>query len=182
MWQGGHNKFLVPQQHEEFVSWVRMGTKEQRRAALVCRLVADVTCRFGEVRVKLTGASMLPSVWPGDVAVVWRANPADLRPGHIVLYLRQGELIAHRVTSVYRDRLITRGDILPQYDPPIDASNIVGQVVCILRNGRSLNPEQSSWQRIGSSILRRSDCCTRMILRAGRRLRRPVTRGMLWVS
>ena len=159
-----------------------MDVAEQRRAALGCELVADLANCFGEVRLKVTGASMLPCIWPGDVVVARRVKPADLRSGHIVLCRRQGELVAHRVTSAHRDLLITRGDILPQHDPLVGASDIVGRVVCILRNGRRMDPEQSYLQRTVSSILRRSDFCTRMMLRVGRRLRVPQRGGMSWVS
>ena len=39
-------------------------------------LAAEVLRQFGEVRLKVTGASMLPSVWPGDVLTVRRRSPA----------------------------------------------------------------------------------------------------------
>ena len=39
-------------------------------------LDAQVIRQFGELRLKVTGASMLPSVWPGDVLTVRRRSPA----------------------------------------------------------------------------------------------------------
>lgn len=159
-----------------------MDVEAQRRWALGCELVAEVARRFGEVRLKVTGASMLPCVRPSDVLIVRYANSWHLRPGHIVLYHRQGELVAHRVIASRRDQLITRGDMLPQSDPPVEASDIVGRVVCIIRNGRRKDPEQSYLQRTVSSILRRSDFCMRLTLCVVRRLRVPQRGGMSWVS
>lgn len=41
---------------------------------LGCELVADVARRFGEVRLRLTGASMMPAVRPGDVITAQRCR------------------------------------------------------------------------------------------------------------
>jgi len=36
---------------------------------LKCDLAADVIRRFGALRLRVNGFSMLPSIWPGDIAV-----------------------------------------------------------------------------------------------------------------
>src|SRR5271165_1041992 len=113
------------------------------RSVSGCKLVADVARRFGEVRIKVTGASMIPAVWPGDVIGVCRRQTAELRPGTMVLYRRDESLIAHRVKRVSGACLITRGDSLPDNDPPIGASEIVGEVVFLERNGRLIRPRQT---------------------------------------
>jgi hypothetical protein len=141
-----------------------------------------VVRRFGEVRLKVSVASMLPSVWSGDVVAVQRRELAELQPGQIVLCRREGGLIAHRILSAVGDRLITQGDSLPHPDPPMTTSEIVGQVVSILRDGHSVSPQQSRWQRTLSAILRRSDFCTRMTLRIGRRLQLLRSMELLWAS
>jgi signal peptidase len=150
--------------------------------ALGCELTVDVVRTFGEARLKVNGASMLPSVWPGDVVTVQRRELAELQPGQIVLCYREGELIAHRVRSVLGDCLIVQGDSLPQSDPPMAASDIVGQVVSIVRNGRSIPLEQTWWQASLGSLLRRSDFCTRMTLRFGRRWQRLRSLELIWAS
>jgi signal peptidase len=159
-----------------------MDADVQQRTALQCGLVADVARAFGEVRLKVTGASMVPAVWPGDILVVKRLNNDELQPGQIVLCLREGGLMAHRMIRRTGDRLITRGDSLLHSDPPVHGSEVVGPVTSILRNGRHISPEQSFWQRAGSSILRRSDFSTRMTLRLGRLLRRLRPTEMSWAS
>ena len=126
----------------------------------------------GEVRLKVTGASMLPAIWPGDVITVRRCEVSELRPGQIALYHREGKLTAHRIKRISRDHLVTRGDSVLSFDAPVSPLGIVGQVVTILRNGRYFDPDQSFWHRVVSSVLRRSDFCTRIILLLGGRLRR----------
>jgi translation initiation factor IF-1 len=154
----------------------------QLRMASGCALAADVVRQFGEVRLKVTGASMLPSVWPGDVVTVERREICELRPGHVVLCYREGKLIAHRIKLVAGDQLITQGDSLPHSDSPISGSYILGQVVSILRNGRRVPIKQSLWQRAVSPILQQSGFCTRMTLRIGRRWQRLRSLELLWAS
>jgi signal peptidase I len=159
-----------------------MITDLRQRTALQCELVADVARAFGEVRLKVTGASMLPAVWPGDLVTVQPSNIAALQPGQIVSYRREQRLITHRIKCIFDGHLIVQGDSVRQCDAPVSASEVVGQVTCILRNGRHISPEQTFWQRTGSSILRRSDFTTRMTLRLGRLLRRLRFTEMLWAS
>jgi hypothetical protein len=146
---------------------------------LQTELFADVLRQFSTARLVVTGASMLPAIWPGDVLTIQRKELAELRAGEIVLAQREGKLIAHRVTSV-GDHLITQGDSMPQGDPPFTTSEILGRVVSILRNGRDMPLEQSLWQRAVSAILRRSDFCMRMTLRIGRRWQRLRRMELLW--
>lgn len=109
-------------------------------------LFADVLRQFSTARLVVTGASMLPAIWPGDALTIERKELAELRAGEIVLAEREAKLIAHRVKSV-GDRLITQGDSMPQCDPPFTTFEILGQVVAILRNGRDISLEQTFWQR-----------------------------------
>ena len=51
-----------------------MDVEFQQRPALGCELVAEVVRSFGEVRLKVTGGSMLPAIWPGDVITVRRRD------------------------------------------------------------------------------------------------------------
>ena len=56
-----------------------------------CDLAADVSRRFGVLRLRVTGFSMLPSIWPGDIACVSRVDA--YRPGDVVLFSRNGRLL-----------------------------------------------------------------------------------------
>lgn len=132
-----------------------MDTEAQRRSVW-CELVQEVAGAQGEVRLRAGGASMLPTVWPGDLVTVRGCDLADLRPGQIILHRRQQNLTLHRIVRVASDHLITRGDSLLSFDPPVKASDVLGQVVSIRRSGRSVRIEQAPWQRVVAWILRRS--------------------------
>ena len=139
-------------------------------------LVADVARSFGQVRLKVTGTSMLPAVLPGDILTVIRRDAADLLPGQIVLCFRNQELVAHRLTGRLGDRFITRGDSLCYYDKPFREDEILGQVVSILRDGRQVDPSPAWWHGAGRWILRRSQLSARVLLGL-KRLRGATTGG-----
>jgi hypothetical protein len=127
-------------------------------------LLAEVACRFGQVQLKVTGTSMIPSVWPGDILTINRSSAAEVFPGQIILCYRNQGLVAHRLTRKTGNLLITRGDALPCYDPPFQEDELLGRVVSILRNGRRIDPSPAWWQRAGGWILRRSQLSTRVLL------------------
>jgi len=75
---------------------------------LKCDLAADVIRRFGVLRLRVSGFSMLPSIWPGDIACVSRV--VAYRPGDVVLFSRKGRLFVHRVVEMSGGAVVTRGD------------------------------------------------------------------------
>lgn len=135
------------------------------RTPVKCDLIAEVTRTFGESRLKVTGCSMLPSVHPGDVLSIRRKSLAELSLGEIVLFHRNGGLVAHRIVGKTKSHLFTRGDSLSHQDSPVGEDEVVGQVVSILRGGRPVNPRAGWRRRIGAWVLRHSRLSTRIFLR-----------------
>ena len=94
--------------------------------ALRCQLAEEVLCLAGELRLRVTGTSMLPSVWPGDILHIRRQDTIESLPGDIVLVRRQGRLCAHRVVKKISKEgepyWITRGD--STFPPPESATRI----------------------------------------------------------
>lgn len=84
-----------------------------------CELAAQVLKDSGILRLRASGSSMLPSLWPGDVITIKPQSFEQWRPGDIVLYRRAGTFFIHRVIAVSNsgDFLIVQGDWLPQPDP-----------------------------------------------------------------
>ena len=103
---------------------------------LKCDLAADVIRRFGTLRLRVNGFSMLPSIWPGDVVCVSGADRDAYRPGDVVLYSRKGRLFVHRLVEMAGEAVVTRGDAMLDADPPVRAGNLLGRVVSIERGGR----------------------------------------------
>src|SRR5213594_1624457 len=110
------------------------------RAAAGCGLAAEVLSLAGQVRLRVTGSSMLPSVWPGDILTVCRAEARQILPGEIVLVARDGLLRAHRLIGKTERFLVTRGDSLLLNDPPVSDNELLGKVTSILRGRHRIVP------------------------------------------
>ncbi len=109
-----------------------------------CELVDEVLRSFGTVRLRVTGCSMLPSVWPGDTLLVERRDEQQVAVGEILLYRRNGRLVAHRVVSapdsLGHSRVCVRGDAFPGHDELLFRSEILGTVSRIVRGKKSILP------------------------------------------
>jgi len=121
------------------------GTLEMAHAAK-CELAEKTLRLFGSLRLRVTGFSMLPSVWPGDLLLIRRRVIKQIYPGDIVLFARHGRLIAHRVVFKTDDpeapSLITRGDARPSQDSAIGPAELLGKVSAVLRGGEWIQPSR----------------------------------------
>jgi len=142
------------------------------RETLGCELAAEVLRSSGRLRLRASGASMLPAVWPGDILSVRSHDAVEVLPGDIVLFGREGKLVAHRVVerSLCQDRIqwVTRGDCVEGNDAPVSSRELLGRVTAIERGSRRLTPHQSAASRLASWILCRSGLATRVLLRCRR--------------
>ena len=127
--------------------------------SLKCELAAQVVRSFGMLRLEVTGLSMLPSVRPGDILFIERCDMREIAAGDIVLFARQGRLVAHRVlcktTVGGMLHAITRGDALLSPDDPVSPAELLGSVRHILRAGTDveLGVDSSLWARMTSKLV-----------------------------
>lgn len=142
-----------------------MGCKERASTALA----EEVVRSFGEVRLRVLGTSMAPSVLPGDVVSVRQAKLEEMSVGEIVLFSRGGRFFVHRVVSTCAasaiPRLITRGDRLGCDDPPVNSSEFLGHVVSIERGNRSVAIRESGSNGLMARLLQSSDRATYLYVR-----------------
>jgi hypothetical protein len=117
----------------------RFDPPQDSKHSLKCELAAQVLRSFGMLRLQVTGLSMLPSVRPDDTLFIKRRGMGEITAGDIVLFARQGKLVAHRVlcktTVGGMLHAITRGDALLSPDDPVSPSELLGSVRHILRAG-----------------------------------------------
>ena len=99
-------------------------------------LIRDVLRRFGEATIRVTGSSMLPSVWPGDELVIRGWLMRETRTGDIAVFTREGRLFAHRVVAREGPYLVTRGDSVPTRDEPVSEAELLGVAVSVVRGGQ----------------------------------------------
>ncbi len=91
---------------------------------------------FGMRPALVTGTSMQPNLWMGDVIVTRQVPPGDLRPGDVVRYRADRISILHRVTEVRhragRYILITQGDNNDMPDHPVDQDQLEGKLILLV--------------------------------------------------
>ena len=82
---------------------------------------------------------MLPALRSGDSVCVHRAHLADIHPGQVVVFARNGHFVAHRVVRRLSGSdgfgVVTRGDAQPYDDSPLDATELLGVVTAFHRFG-----------------------------------------------
>jgi signal peptidase I len=145
-----------------------------REHALKCEMAAQVLRAFGTLRLEVTGLSMLPSVWPGDVLFVERRDMREIAAGDIVLFARRDKLVAHRVLrkTVVGDETyaITRGDGLLSADDPVSPAELLGSVRTVSRAGENVSPDADSGflARVASAMVPRSGWIARVLAFAHR--------------
>jgi signal peptidase I len=133
-------------------------------------LATQVLQSWGKLKLRVSGASMIPTLWPGDLLTLQAHDFDRIQPGNLVLYAREGRFIVHRAVrkSVTAEGgfLITRGDCVAKEDAPVAASAVLGKVTQIQRRGLLLEPGRQFMlgRRILASLLCRWDRVRNVIL------------------
>jgi signal peptidase I len=139
--------------------------------AIGCDLAAELVGAFGSLRLRVSGISMIPALCPGELVSVERTSIAEIRPGQIVVFAREGRLIAHRVASSVQNSdkpyLVTRGDRLRRSDAPVSGYEFVGRVTHVERGhaGGLVSSHLNLASRFISRLLSFSDRATYLYLR-----------------
>ncbi len=137
-----------------------------------CDLIADVVRSQGKVHLKVAGASMVPSLWPGDLVTVRHCDSGKLQAGSIIVFRQNQRLVVHRLMHWQDGCVVTRGDSHFYLDRPAPAGDVIGRVESIERGGRTIAPRLSIWQRLIGPVLRRSWRATELYMRVVNRARR----------
>jgi signal peptidase I len=159
----------------------------ERRESVKCQLVADAIRSYGGLRLRVTGSSMLPSVFPGDILSIRQSEIAEVCLGDIVLFERDGRLCAHRVLDKIQGTgeiyLVTQGQQLACADPAISARELLGKVTSIERGESRIDPRAGLrlGSRIASVILRHSAIATRLMLHLIASRRSSLSKEAEWI-
>jgi hypothetical protein len=116
----------------------------------------DVWGQSGErTLISITGRSMLPLLRAGDKVLVAHGY-SGVRRGDVIVFRRDGRLIAHRVLRTLENDsgrvFVTKGDNARDLDAPLGTSEIVGRVLAVRRGDRQLSLDTNTWRRIGWCI------------------------------
>jgi len=133
-------------------------------------LMVDVLRQHGRCRMRVSGSSMLPTLWPGDTVAIERRSPSEMKVGDIVLYERCGRFFLHRMVALpaerFPGRFVTRGDSMPRADPAVPVESILG-VLAGVRRGEdwvAAPGAMSPMTRWAAALLARSSGLVRVAL------------------
>src|SRR5437868_69272 len=116
----------------------------QTRDKTGCSLAAQTLRSWGVLKLRATGLSMLPTLWPGDLLTIKSHEPEHVEARDIVLFMRRGRFFIHRVLSKRLTGqsavLITRGDCMYKDDPPVRSGELLGKVTEVRRGGSVFVP------------------------------------------
>jgi signal peptidase I len=94
------------------------------------QLALECLTASGRLRLRVTGASMLPAIPSGSVVLIRRVAPAEVNPGDVILTCIAEGVRLHRLIEIRgqgADALwITRGDNHRHCDPPLSAGHLLG--------------------------------------------------------
>jgi signal peptidase len=130
-------------------------------------IAAETLLASGQLRLRVTGGSMLPALIPGDVVQFHSCAAEHAEPGDVVLFRREDRFVVHRVVTKASDGLLTQGDALAQPDLPVSSADVIGKVVGVSRRGIIIKQDRRSTLGLYLSrrLLGRSDLATRLLLR-----------------
>lgn len=133
-------------------------------------LAASLLRAGGVLRLRVTGSSMIPTLWPGDTILIAPAGFETVRRGEIVLVARDGRFFVHRVRAESGEGshhlLLTRGDCMSHDDPAVARNELLGRITAVRRHQRILVPARLSWVRwVLARVLTHSDRCRSLALR-----------------
>ena len=141
--------------------------------SLKCELAGETLRSSGSLRLRVTGWSMLPTIWPGDTLVVEQVRGDDVIDGAIVIFGNGRRLVAHRVIAKSgpgHSVLRTQGDAVPHPDVPVSGCDLIGRVSFILRKGKRLTPRRRLrlCERAVAAVFRRCEIAARVVARLHR--------------
>ncbi len=101
-------------------------------------LAVEALRRIARLRLQVHGESMLPTLWPGDIAEVAACSINDARCGDVVLAFQNGRFYLHRLVSCRDpDGFLTRGDSMPRPDPAFPPEALLGRLIGVVRAGKT---------------------------------------------
>ena len=110
-------------------------------------LAVEALRRIGRLRLQVRGQSMLPALWPGDVAEIAACSLRDVSHGEIVLAFREGRFFLHRFLAPDSNGFLTRGDSVPGPDPLFPADALLGKLMNVVREGQTVCVRLRPWSR-----------------------------------
>ena len=100
-------------------------------------------------RLRVSSQSMVPLLNPGDSVLVKQVDSSFIRSGDLVVLRQDQEPVIHRVITIKEDQEFhTKGDNLPDMDPPVPAVDVLGRVITIESANHTIDLASAKWVRV----------------------------------
>ncbi len=104
---------------------------------IVFAILVMVSMVMGLRAFVVVSGSMVPMLHRGDIVIVSRVSPDEVRVGDVIAFIGSGALITHRVVGVVNSEegieFVTKGDANNAPDPePVKPGNVVGRVAFVI--------------------------------------------------
>ncbi len=90
----------------------------------------DYTNYFGYTFMNISSGSMEPTIKVKDYVII-KLNNKNYKKDDIVTFKSDNSIITHRIKTINKNTIITKGDANNTEDPPIQKKDIIGKVVHI---------------------------------------------------
>lgn len=95
-----------------------------------------------QVSIPMKGNSMFPTLREGDMGIVAPCKVSELKPGEIIVFKQNGKYVTHRLTQVLtvneKTLFRARGDNNPGEDTPFQAEDIIGKLIAVNHNEKTI--------------------------------------------
>jgi signal peptidase len=116
--------------------------KEKYKKIGSLELSREILRRGKNLRIPIVGESMYPIFKRGDIIIIKPVKIEDLSVGDVVLYQSGKRMVAHRLIKKCINNgkmtFVMKGDSFPDFDPPVYPEDVIGKVIAIEREERTL--------------------------------------------
>lgn len=115
--------------------------KEKKRTSVAWLIVAIIGMLliwfnlglFGVQPFLVSGVSMRPTLYAGDIVIIKTVEPEEVAVGDVILYKLTNGMVLHRVIEIQEENgqilFITQGDGLSVIDDPVNETQLKGMMV-----------------------------------------------------
>ena len=123
-----------------------------RYQEIIDHLIRKKLASGEELTLRVSGKSMYPLIQQGDSIRIERCVPEVIGLGDIITFNRADTYYTHRLLWVLKRgddiRLITKGDNEINIDPLVSPDQVLGKIISIQRENRTLRLKTPFWRFI----------------------------------
>ena len=103
-------------------------------------------------RLRVKGTSMAPMLQNGDGLIVHPVPIEMVKPGDLLTFRRNDEIVTHRLVAIHPTELILMGDNLYALDAPVLPEQILGRVTALQKDEKQKSIQGAGWPVIHRTL------------------------------